>query len=237
MKDKILEVKDLSVSFDKNRVLSDINFSVGKSETLAIIGPNGAGKTVLFRALLGLVPYSGTILWKEGIKTGYVPQKISIEKDFPLSVLEFLQFKGNDKEIEEAVVATGINDYRILDKKLGTLSGGQLQRIMIAWAIIGNPDVLLFDEPLTGIDIGGEETIYNLIYKLNKSRNTTLILISHDLGVVYKYADNVLCVNGKQMCLGVPKDVINEETERKLYGELGSFRHHEHSSHNHKKDE
>ena len=228
MNENILEVKDLSVLLDEQSVLNDLNFSVKKSETLAIIGPNGAGKSVLFRSLLGLIPYKGEIRWKSGIKIGYVPQKLSVEKDFPLTVREFLEFKGDHRQIEDAVRSTGINNPAILNKKIGTLSGGELQRIMIAWAIIGDPEVLLFDEPLTGIDIGGEETIYNLIYELNRSRHTTLLLISHDLGVVYKYADTVLCLNKKQMCLGVPKDVINEDTERKLYGDMGTIHNHSH---------
>ncbi|MEI6296908.1 MAG: metal ABC transporter ATP-binding protein [bacterium] len=215
------------MTIEKHQIISGVDFSVKRGETLAIIGPNGAGKSVLFRAILGLIPHSGTITWEEKVKIGYVPQKLSIEKNFPLSVLEFLQFKGNKKDIKDAIESTGINS-NILNKKISDISGGELQRIMIAWATIGNPDVLLFDEPLAGIDIGGEETIYNLIYNLNKKRGTTLLMISHDIGVMYKYADMVLCLNKKQMCLGSPKDVINEENETKLYGNMSTFHGHSH---------
>lgn len=218
MEENILEVKNLSVGFDGQDIISGLNFSVRKGETLAVIGPNGAGKTVLLRTLLGILPYSGEIIWQKGVKIGYVPQKLIIEKGFPLSVAEFLRIRGIETEIEEAIKKTGIKDKTILEKRLCDLSGGEFQRIMIARALIGNPDILLFDEPLTGIDLGGEETIYNLLHKLGESRNVTIILISHDLSVVYKHANNVLCLNKKRFCYGNPAEVINKTAE--LYGEM-----------------
>lgn len=225
----ILEVKNLEVRIDGNLILSNLNFEVRHGETLAVIGPNGAGKSVLFRSLLGLVPITkGVINWQKNIRIGYVPQKLAIEKSLPLNVEEFLNFKKDDKKIKEALELTGLRDRRVLTKKIGTLSGGELQRVLIAWAIVDNPDVILFDEPLTGIDIGGEETIYSLLHKLNDAKDTTVVLISHDLGIVYKYADSVLCLNKKQICLGKPSQVINRESTKKLYGEMVSFHDHKH---------
>lgn len=227
----ILEVKSLEIRLDSLLILSNLNFEVKQGETLAVIGPNGAGKSVLFRSLLGFIPTTkGTINWQKNIRIGYVPQKLSIEKSLPLNVEEFLNFKKDGRKIKEALELTGLKGHKILTKKMGTLSGGELQRVLIAWAIIDNPDVILFDEPLTGIDIGGEETIYSLLHKLNDAKDTTVILISHDLGIVYKYADSVLCLNKKQICLGKPSEVINDENTKKLYGEMVSFHDHKHQT-------
>ncbi|HRY62678.1 MAG TPA: metal ABC transporter ATP-binding protein [Candidatus Paceibacterota bacterium] len=231
MNDKILETKDLSVTLEGRQVIQDISLSIERNTILAIIGPNGAGKSVLLRTLLGLVPHSGEVKWQKGVKIGYVPQKVSIEKDFPLSVIEFLKLKKNADGVEDALQNTGLKGHQILHRQISDLSGGELQRVLIAWAIIGNPDILLFDEPLTGIDIGGEETIYHLLGKLKKERGTTIILVSHDISVVYKYADTVLCLNKKQICLGKPNEVINKDTEKKLYSELEGFYKHDHEHH------
>ena len=113
---------------------------------------------------------------------------------------------------------------------MGWLSGGQLQRVLIAWAILDNPDVLLFDEPTAGIDVGGEETIYNLLKKLNDERAMTILLISHDLNIVYKYANTVLCVNKQKICFGRPNDVLDPQALVKLYGGEAAFYAHEHKN-------
>lgn len=233
--ENILEVKNLAVKIEDNTILSNLNFQVRQGETLAIIGPNGAGKSVLFRTLLGLIQHKGEVVWRKGIRVGYVPQKFHIEKNFPLSVSEFLEFKRGNKGIKEALSLTGLADKKILNKKLGNLSGGELQRVLIAWSILDNPDVVLFDEPLTGIDIGGEETIYSLIHDLSHTKQSTMLLISHDLSMVYKYADNVLCINKKQVCLGIPSEVVNDENTRKLYGELATVHIHQGGDHHENK--
>ncbi len=230
----ILIVENLGVKFDNNEVLKGLNFFVQKGDVLAIVGPNGAGKSVLFRALLGLIPYSGKIQWTPGLKISYAPQKFNIDKDLPLSVEEFLKFKQKKREeIINALKAVGITDehhieHHILKQRLGWLSGGQLQRILIAWSILDNPDVLLFDEPTAGIDVGGEETIYNLLKKLKDERGFTILLISHDLNIVYKYANNVICINKEMVCYGEPNSVLDPASLAKLYGGEAGFYKHEH---------
>ena len=230
----ILTVENLGVKFDNNEVLKGLSFFVQKEDVLAIVGPNGAGKSVLFRALLNLIPYSGNIKWAPGLKISYVPQKFNIDKDLPLSVEEFLKFKEkNSKKILGALKSVGIVDEHhierhVLKERLGWLSGGQLQRILIAWSIIDNPDVLLFDEPTAGIDVGGEETIYNLLKKLKDERGFTILLISHDLNIVYKYANNVICINKNMICYGEPSSVLDPTALAKLYGGEASFYKHEH---------
>jgi zinc transport system ATP-binding protein len=238
----ILEVKNLNVEFDGGLILDNLNFSVKKGEVLAIVGPNGAGKSVLFRALLNLIPYSGDIDWQQGIKIGYVPQKLAIDRNFPLTVREFLHMKsskmgGSENDITKALISVGIKidgknefhlQHHILDKQIGLLSGGELQRILIAWSLIGNPDIILFDEPTSGIDAGGEETIYELLRRLQESSTLTILLISHDLNIVYKYTDNVLCLNRKMLAIGKPKTVLTHENLHQIYGEQTQIYHHEH---------
>lgn len=233
----LLSVFNLKVTLNNNIILNNVNFNVKEKETLAIIGPNGSGKTTLFHTLLGLVPYQGKIEWKKGVKIGYVPQRINIDYDLPLTTLDFFRLKDTNKEeIDFALSTVGFEedkphkghlDDHILNEKIGVLSGGELQRVMIAWALIGNPDILLFDEPTSGVDISAEETIYSLLHRLQTNRKLAILLISHDLHIVYKYANNVLCLNTKEICYGPPNQTLNQESLDKLFGgNVGLYEHH-----------
>ncbi len=231
----ILEVRDLSVSFDKQEVLRDISFEVKESEIMAIIGPNGAGKSVLFRALMNLISYNGEIKWREDAQIGYVPQKLFEKAELPLTVKEFFILKSNnlffkDKQLIKSIVhelkSVGLK-LEILNQQLINLSRGQFQRVLIAWAILKHPNVLLFDEPTAGIDIIGEGSIYNLLHKFQDERGMTVLIISHDLNIVYRYADKVLCLNKEGLCFGEPKKALTTEQIEHLYGE-SAFYHHEH---------
>lgn len=231
----ILKVSDLKVEFNNHVILDSISFDVKRDSTLAVIGPNGAGKSVLFRSILNLVPYSGTITWAQDIKIGYVPQKLSVDKDLPLTVKEFLEFKEKDKEkVKNVMNSVGFlktsshlhNDARVLKTRIGDLSGGELQRILIAYALLGNPNVLLFDEPTAGVDVVGEKTVYELINKLKEDIDLTIIFISHEIEVVNKYADSVLCLNKEKICFGNPLTAINQKTLEKMYGEETHIYHH-----------
>ena len=231
----ILNVRDLSVSFDKQEVLKDISFSVNEGDVLAIIGPNGAGKTVLFRVLIGLIPFDGEIKWREDARIGYVPQKLFEKAELPLTVKEFFILKSKnlffkDKQLVESIFheLESIDlKPEILNQRLINLSRGQLQRVLVAWAILGHPNVLLFDEPTAGIDIIGEGSIYNLLHKLQDERGMTVLIISHDLNIVYRYADKVLCLNKEGLCFGEPKKALTSEQIERLYGE-SAFYHHQH---------
>jgi zinc transport system ATP-binding protein len=231
-KQPVLEVSNLSVSLNQQQILKDICFNVYCNETVAVIGPNGAGKTTLFRALLDLIPYTGTVKWQENIKIGYVPQRLSVDADLPLTVRDFFNLKGDisDKQVNEVLETVSLRDNtKLLSRKLGHLSGGELQRVLIAWALLGKPDVLLFDEPTAGIDVSTEETIYTLLEKIKDKHHLTIMLISHELEVVYKYATNVICLNKKQVCFGPPKEMLDKDSITKLFGEnTGLYHHHEH---------
>lgn len=235
MKDDVmLEVKDLSVTLDGNNVLDNVSFFVKKGEALAIIGPNGAGKTMLFKTLLDLIPHEGTIQWQSGVRIAYVPQKFIVDQSVPVTTKEFflLQAKGfwfpKKSEIEHLrheLELVGLSEH-VLEQKISELSGGQLQRVLIAWAMLSHPDVLLFDEPTSGIDVGSEETIYNIIHKLQDERGTTVLLISHDLNIIYRYAQSVICLNKKMICHGEPLEVLKPDDLAQIYGG-GKFYHHE----------
>jgi len=196
----------------------------------------------LFRCILGLVPYSGQVEWTSGVKVGYVPQKLYVDKEIPLTVTELLAFKEKSHaKIADALSKVGFGKdtlhqahqgSRLLKTRLGVLSGGELQRVLIAFAILGNPNVLLFDEPTSGVDISAEETVYSLISKLKEEKDLTIIFISHELEIVYRYAANVLCLNKEKVCFGPPKKAIDTASINKLYGEdVNFFKHHNHTHH------
>lgn len=201
MPELILSVKDLVVKFDKHTILDHVSFEVVRDSTVAVVGANGAGKTVLFKCLLGITPFAGEIKWASDAVIGYVPQKLPVAGDLPITVLEFLKLKEkNTKKIEEVMMQVGFrqkaehlhHDMRVLKSRLGRLSGGELQRILMAYALLGNPNVLLLDEPTAGVDLKGEETFYNLFAKLKKDVDLTIIFISHDKEVVDAYGDSII---------------------------------------------
>lgn len=229
---KVLTVKNLNVEFGGTKVIEDLSFDVEKGEVLAIIGPNGAGKTVLIKSLIGLIPHRGEITWVPGIKTGYVPQRMDIETDVPLTVREFFRLRGpeaTDKRIAEKLEFVQL-DLEILRKGFGEISVGQRQRVLVAWAVLGDPDVLIFDEPTADIDIAGQESVYKMLYHLQKNIGLTVIIVSHDLNVVYRHAQTVLCLNRKNLCFGAPKEVLSSEQLLALYGGEGAFFHHRHET-------
>jgi zinc transport system ATP-binding protein len=230
----ILEVRDCAVVLDGQTLLSGVSFALRKGEALAVIGPNGAGKTLLFKALLGLVPSRGTIAWQTGLRIGYVPQKFPLDKTMPLTVREFFLLKAKRfwfpdqtflEHLSHELSLVGLTQ-EALERPVAELSGGQLQRLLIAWAMLDHPEVMLFDEPTSGIDVGFGETVYHLLQRLQKERGTTILLISHELNIVYRYADQVVCLNRQMLCHGKPREVLHPEDLRKLFGEGGFYEHH-----------
>lgn len=224
----ILEIKNLKVIYDNKPVLDGISFSLNKGEALAVLGPNGSGKTTLFKAIIGAVPFEGEIIRGKELKIGYVPQKIDLERDLPITVGEFFGLRSDVKKSDysprEALELVGLPSH-FFKKRISELSSGEFQRVLISWAVISKPDLLLFDEPTASVDISGQETVYELLRRLQTTYNLALILISHDLSVVYHYADKVLCLNHSQLCLGVPKDVLSTQKLEELYGPRKYYEH------------
>lgn len=228
----ILSVKNLTVRFEENIVIENLSFEIEPGENLTIIGPNGSGKTVLLKTLLKCCKYSGEIKWAESVRLGYVPQKIEADRHLPLNLGNFLTAKANvlrvpHQEVEEVVRAVEL-DTKILETSIGHLSGGQFQKALIAFALLGKPNVILFDEPTASIDLPREEQVYELIHRLQDDYQLTVILVSHDLSLVYRYATRVLCLNKRGICFGRPAEVLNPHVLEKLYGAPHKYYHHIH---------
>lgn len=215
--DYILKVSNLTVKLQNQVILDNISFNVKKGTTLAILGPNGAGKTVLFRTLLNLVPHTGSIEWAEKVKIGYVPQYVTVS-DVPISVKEFLSM-GNAVDFENSLSMVKLKDKNILNKRLGVLSGGQLRRILIAWALNDNPNVLFLDEPTSGVDMDSEEPIYLMLNEIKKTQKITIFLITHNIHIVQEYADDLIALNKCVTFCGPSEELAKPDTQRLIYGE------------------
>lgn len=247
----ILSVENLCVKANGHHLIENITFSIEEGSIVAIIGPNGAGKTTLVKAILGLMPVAtGSVsLFGKPVKgssfhsrVGYVPQRIEFDRTFPLTVSELLGFtvppiytmplfrKRKEKEHIDELLRT-VGAHGLSERMIGSLSGGELQRVMIAKAIVNDPEILFLDEPASGVDIEGQEKFYDLVSRLNREKGLTVILISHDLNIVYRFADNVLCMNRKLICTGKPSETLTDDVIKSVYGEMmGAYIHscHEH---------
>ncbi|MBI4842773.1 MAG: metal ABC transporter ATP-binding protein [Nitrospirae bacterium] len=247
----ILSVENLCVKANGHHLIENISFSIKKGNIVAIIGPNGAGKTTLVKAILGLMPVetgSITIFGEPagkknyGGRVGYVPQRIEFDRTIPLTVSELLGFsvppvyslplfknRSEKRHIDWLLRIAGAQG--LSQRRIGSLSGGELQRVMIAKAIVNGPEILFLDEPASGVDIEGQEKFYDLVNRLSKDDGLTVILISHDLNIVYRFADNVLCMNRRLICTGRPAEALTDDVIKSVYGEMmGGYIHscHEH---------
>jgi len=223
-----------------------VSLNIAEGELVALIGPNGAGKTTLLRSILGLVPVrSGEVrifgerqLRKALPRVGYVPQRLALDAGLPLSVREFLALRREttrgwfwrrreslDQELPPIAVELGIRP--LLDKAVSTLSGGQLQRVLIAFGLLNDPALLLLDEPTEGVDAPGERTFYEVISDIHRNHGLTVMLVSHDLSMVHRHASWVVALNGRVCCEGHPDAVIRDEALREAYGlHVTSYHHH-----------
>lgn len=225
-----LRVEGLSVSFGQVSVLRELSFEVRQGSSLAVIGPNASGKTVLFRALIGAIPYGGVVRWASGTRIGYVPQKLDLERDLPVTGRDLLAAKAS---VAGATREDGVRALELVHlptaaaaRPIGSLSGGQFQRLLLALALLGRPTVLLFDEPTAGVDEPGEEQLYEMIQRVQEARGLTLLLISHELSVVFRHATDVLCLSRDRPCFGPPQEVLTPATIEQLYG--APLRYHRH---------
>lgn len=227
----VLEVERLSVELGRTSILRDLSFSVSRGETLAIIGPSGSGKTVLLKALIGTIPSSGEIRWALETTIGYVPQKLDIERNLPITGSDLLRAKAavanrESKEVVHAIELVNLTPA-VAAKPIGTLSGGQFQRLLIAFALLGEPSVLLCDEPTAGVDEPGEESLYAMIRRVQESRKLTLLLVSHELTLVYRYATQVLCLGRSRSWFGPPLEILTPERLQEVYGSPMKFHLHD----------
>ena len=246
-----LEIRDLSVRAGGKEILSGINADIRCGEVTALIGPNGAGKTTLLLAILGLVPYSGEIRFcrseehgKGAPRIGYVPQRIDLDPNAPLTVLDFFAlssqrlpvFLGASRKSRAgatAALAKGGAGH-LAGRPLGKLSGGELQRVLLALALRDDPDILLLDEPVSGVDVSGEELFCDFLDQIHRESRFSLLLVSHDLSVVSRHAGRVICLNRSIVCQGATTEVLTPETLGAMYGSGAHlFRHGNADGHGH----
>lgn len=229
-----LTVEGLRVRFGKREIVRDLSFAVPEGTSLAVIGPNGAGKTVLFRALVGAIPYEGTIRWAPGARLGYVPQKLDLERDLPITGGDLLWARArlagaSRTDTARALTRIGLSSDA-LGRLVGTLSGGQFQRLLVALALLSNPTILLLDEPTAGVDEPGQEQLYETVHRLQVEHGVTVLLISHELSIVFQHATNVLCLSREHTCFGIPRQVLTPEFLAQVYGApVGLYVHDTHT--------
>jgi len=229
MDNKIVDVSHLTVTYGDTTVVNNISFTVYQHDVIVILGPNGGGKTTLLKALVGLVPYKGTIAWHTQ-SIGYLPPPEAIFRTrIPsLTVQDFFSLKGASVEsVKHMIHEVGLQDS-IRNKPISTLSTGQFQRMMLAWVCINKPAVLLLDEPTAGIDVGGQETIFSLLHRLWKEWKLTIIVITHNAHIIWKHATKVLCINKDLICFDTPEKALNADVLKHIYGTEVSFYEHKH---------
>ena len=219
MVEKLIDCKALAVNFDKQKILHDITLSVEAGEIVTLIGPNGSGKTTLFKAIIGAAPLAAGLLSKAPhLKIGYVPQKLHIDETLPMTVRRFMNLPANQhpEAISEALSSAGVPG---LDKQqIVDLSGGQFRRVLLARALLGKPNLLLLDEATQGLDHRGMADFYRQIATLRKTLGCGIMMISHELHVVMRETDRVICLNGHICCQGKPEIVSNSDEYRVLFG-------------------
>jgi zinc transport system ATP-binding protein len=234
----LISGRGLRVSRNGRSIIADIDIDIRPGEIVTLIGPNGSGKTTLVRALLGLQRLGGGGIRRgDGVRIGYVPQRFDIDRALPMTVERFLAL-GNDEHKQRIGDVLGeVGAAHVRGQQLSELSGGELQRVLLARALLGNPSLLVLDEPVRGVDYVGEAELYTLIGRLRDARGLGVLLVSHDLHVVMAASDRVICLNRHVCCSGVPETVAQHPEYVRLFGAetaraFGVYHHH----HDHRHD-
>ncbi len=236
MSDSLIRLHDVTVQFAGQAVLEGVNLDLQAGEIVTLIGPNGAGKTTLVRVVLGLLRPSQGSVWRQSrLRIGYMPQKLSVEATLPLSVLRFLRLvAGVGRAGAEAGLAE-VGAGQVLNSPLQAISGGELQRVLLARALLRKPQLLVLDEPVQGVDVAGQAELYRLIGRLRERYGCGVLMVSHDLHLVMSATDQVICLNRHICCSGHPEQVGADPAFHALFGQdarsLAVYQHHHDHQH------
>ncbi len=217
----MLDIRNVSMRYQGRDILNEVNLAVAPGEIVTIIGPNGAGKTTLLRVALGLLqPVSGSVHRSPRLRIGYMPQRISVDNTFPLSVRRFLSLADRQATGRMAGVLAEVGAQHTLEVPIQGLSGGEMQRVLLARALLRDPDLLVLDEPVQGVDVHGQVELYQLITRIRERRGCAILMVSHDLHMVMASTDRVICLNRHVCCTGSPAVVTQDPAYVELFGPL-----------------
>ncbi len=220
---------DLKVILGHKTILENINLHIHCGELTVLVGPNGAGKSTLFKALLGEIPYQGEICFQKEDNSkirpriGYVPQKLDFDSSSPMTVRDLFAVslpKLSEEEVKKSLAKTEVE--HLFNQRLGHLSGGEMQRTLMSLALTPIPEILLLDEPISGLDMKGVNLFYKMVSNLRLNYDLTILLVSHDLNAVAKYADRMILINKQILCDGPPEEILNHQELKKLLGNGGT---------------
>ena len=236
MSDSLIRLHDVTVQFAGQAVLEGVNLDLQAGEIVTLIGPNGAGKTTLVRVVLGLLRPSQGSVWRQSrLRIGYMPQKLSVEATLPLSVLRFLRLVAGVGRAEAEAALAEVGAEQVLNSPLQAISGGELQRVLLARALLRKPQLLVLDEPVQGVDVAGQAELYRLIGRLRERYGCGVLMVSHDLHLVMSATDQVICLNRHICCSGHPEQVGADPAFHALFGQdarsLAVYQHHHDHQH------
>lgn len=239
MTEQLISVEKARLEFSGNAVLQDVDLTVSRGEIVTLIGPNGAGKSCLVKGLLGLLEFDhGQVHRLDHLKIAYVPQKLHIDEIMPVSVTRFLKMVKSTNDAKITAVLQEVKLENMQDAAIHSLSGGELQRLLLARIILQEPDLVVLDEPAQGVDVMGQQELYQLIVSIRDRYNCGILMVSHDLHLVMEATDRVLCLNRHICCTGHPDAISQHPEYLRLFGNamegfaVYSHNHdHEHDSH------
>lgn len=215
----LVTAKQIQVDIDHKRILTDVDLVVGENQIVTLVGPNGAGKSTLLKVILGLQqPTQGQITLKKNLRLGYMPQGLLLEPFMPLTVKRFLELARGVERSYRYEMAERLRIVHLLKTQIRSLSGGELQRVLLTRALLRKPELLILDEPVQGVDLSGQEELYRLIAEARDECGCSILMVSHDLHLVMGETDSVVCLNGHVCCAGHPAVVSKNPEFLKLFG-------------------
>ncbi len=216
----LISLRNINVYFNKKHILQNIHLNIYPNTIITIVGPNGGGKSTLLKVLLKLIkPESGEVQQRKDLKIGYVPQKLNIENSMPINVQHFLSLKPNTTKAMIKDILTLFKIDSLANHNLHKLSGGEMQRVLLARAVLDKPQLLVLDEPMQGVDTIGQVELYQLLTKVRSILDCAILMVSHDLNIVMENTDEVLCINHHICCSGTPEKVTNNPKFIDLFGD------------------